>query len=276
MIRPRKKPILVAAVSFVCFVLFTVLLAQRIVHYNKTEGRIVYAFMPINDRAFSFAGKDVRVEEVPADPAHPADMGSVRFVYGDDELVLPVTIPLNRYADEMPDLTRHNDWMRILRFAPVTGRRIADLEADMDAGKIPDRLVIATRSLRPGVNPETWGKVWRTDWLFDFYEFLPKGGFSHERFAYPLSHKPGEVGNGPHGEFLRGGIPELDSRSWEYQAADLLMPDGSTPRIAATDSPLIAAGWTLPAIVVSVFVMTGSLAFAFAPPRVGQSPDQIG
>ena len=68
----------------------------------------------------------------------------------------------------------------------------------------------------------------------------------------------------------QGGIPELSSRSWQFQAADLLMPKGSAPKIIAGDSPLVAAGWVFPAAVASVVLATASMVIAFAPPRAGR------
>ena len=156
----------------------------------------------------------------------------------------------------------------------VQSRDYNQLMQAIGEGKEDDRLVLVTKSIRPGVNPETWGKVWRKDWILDFYEFLPEGGFRHERFAYPHARSAEQQ------EALRqaerdGGLPELNTRSWQFQMAHLLMPEGSSPRIIAGDSPLVAVGWVFPVGVFSVLAATVFLLLAFAPQRTA-SPAPAG
>lgn len=264
--KPRTTPLAIAAISLVLVVVSCVLMARRIVAYNAEQGRVTYLQLEIITPEFNFAGRRVALADIP--PSTPDNLGSVSVSFGDDTLTLPVTIPPNEYAEQFPGLERYGDWLRVVRFAPLTGRGTQQLIAAMEAGEEPDRLVLVTRTSRPGVNPNTWGRVWRKDWSFDFYEFLPGGGFHHERFAYPSvrsasqqqQHRD-EVAEG------HGGLPELDTRSWQFQVADLLMPEGSAPRIIAGDSPLVAAGWTFPAAVFAVFGATAGILLAFAPGR---------
>ncbi len=264
--KPRTMPLAIATVALVLVVVSCVLMARRIVAYNAEQGRITYLQLEVTTPEFNFAGRQVALTDIP--PSGPGDLGSVNIIYGEELITLPISIPLNEYADQFPGLERHSDWLRLVRFAQLTGRDTKQLLAAMEAGEEPDRLVLVTRATRPGVNPDTWGRVWRTDWTFDFYEFLPEGGFGHERFAYPSARSASqqqqrrdEAAEG------HGGLPQLDTRSWQFQVADLLMPEGSAPRIIAGDSPLVAAGWTFPAAVVSVFLVTTGLLLAFAPER---------
>ena len=266
--RPRTIPLTLALLS-VALMLGTILvMARRIGDYNKTRGRATYVQYEITDREFTYHDHPVEVEDLPPEGAR--EHGSIRVTFGTDSLDLPVTIPPNEFADRFPGLERHTDWMRLVRFANLTGRDYNELMRAIGEGKVDDRLVLVTKSIRPGVNPETWGKVWRKDWVFDFYEFLPEGGFRHERFAYPhaRSAEQQEALSKTEGD---GGLPELNTRSWQFQMAHLLMPEGSSPRIIAGDSPLVAVGWIFPACVVSVLAATALLLLAFAPQR-GTTP----
>ncbi len=266
MTRPRPIPLLVAILGVLGVGIFCALMALRIVRYNAEQGRVVYAFMEVHRPSFAYAGHEFTLEEKTA--PHEGEYPSLEISYAGQTLSLPITIPPSPYADDLPGLTRYEDWMKIVRFAPLTGRSMQGLIEAMDAGEERDRLAVVVRSIRPGTNPETWGRVWRKDWVFDFYELTPGGTFNHERFAYPTARKVADVAEPRE----QGGIPELDSRSWQFQAADLLMPEGSAPRIIAGDSPLVAADWTFPAAIASVMVATAALLVAFAPARVGPAP----
>lgn len=270
--RPRTIPLALALLSVALMLGAVVLMALRIVDYNKTQGRATFVQYEVTDNQFSYNDLPVSVEDLPADAA--AEHGSVRITFGDEVLLLPVTIPPNEFADNFPGLERHADWMRLVRFAELTGRDYDQLMQAIGEGEEEDRLVLVTKSIRPGVNPETWGKVWRKDWMFDFYEFLPEGGFRRERFAYPHARSAEQQ------EALReaegdGGLPELNTRSWQFQMAHLLMPEGSSPRIISGDSPLVAVGWVFPVGVFSVLAATVFLLLAFAPQRTA-SPAPAG
>lgn len=269
MLRPRPTPLALAMLSLAMVIVSCMVMARRIAAYNVRQGRITYLQSEVHDREFTFAGRPVTLTDLP--PDRPGGYGSLVVAYAEDSITLPVTIPPLEYSDQFPGLERHGDWFRVVRFAKLTGRDFDELMEAMETRQEPDRLVVVAKSIRPGVNPDTWGRVWRTDWVFDFYEFLPEGGFNHERFAYPTvrSAEQQEVRRAKEaaGE---GGLPELDTRSWQFQIADLLMPEGSAPRIIAGDSPLVAAGWTFPVAIVSVFVVTAGLLLAFAPERAAE------
>lgn len=269
--RPKPLPLVLAILSVGAVGLSCLMVANRIAAYNREQGRVVYAFLTLEEPQFSYAGRDVRVEAVPS--AAPGDPGALTVTYGEDKLTFPVAIPSKPHTESLPVLNRNDDWFKIVRFAPLTGRSWNDLMRAMESGEETDRLVVVTRSLRPGVNPETWGSVWRKDWIFDFHEFQPAGGFNHERFAYPSSRNLQQLETRREEDAEhKAGLPELDSRSWEFQIADLLMPEGTAPRIVNGDSPLAAVGWWFPAAVLSVFAATGALIVAFAPARTPAAP----
>lgn len=274
MTRPRPIPLVTALLALVMLVVLSVVMGRQIAAYNAREGRPSYIQLEINEREFEYASRPVTIEELPKDDAHP--LGGVDIAYGDEHLVLSATIPSIEYADQFPGLERHSDWLRIVRFAKLTGHEVEELLYAMETREEPDRLVVVTKSSRPGVNPDTWGRVWRKDWVFDFYEFLPDGGFEHERFAYPTARTAAQQEERRRAEAAReGGIPELDSRSWQFQIATLLMPEGTAPRILSGDSPIVAAKWPFAGAVLSVLVAMAGLLLAFAPSRPSPSaPEQ--
>lgn len=266
--RPRPLPLILGLLAIALVVVCVDVMANRIADYNKTQGRTTYLQFEVNQRTLTCAGREVTIEDLP--PESAADNGSVLVTYGDESIKVPVSIPPSKYADNFPGLERHQDWFKLVRFAKLTGRDYNELMQAIIDGQEPDRLVLVTKSIRPGVNPETWGKVWRKDWIFDFYEFLPEGGFNHERFAYPHSRTAAQQEAQRELDAEGRGIPELDSRSWQFQMAHLLMPEGSTPRIIAGDSPLVAVGWAFPVGVFAVLSCTVCLLLAFAPPKRAQ------
>lgn len=267
--KPRKIPLAVAILAIVATGVFSYLMARRIAAFNAREGRVVHVFKEIYEPQFTYADRSVRIEQAP--PPQEGAFPSIEVEYGGASLSIPMTFPPNRFGQKLPGLRKYEDWLKVLRFAPLTGRTFKELVEAMDSGEERDRLVLVVRAIRPGTNPETWGRVWRKDWLFDFYEFMPDGSIAHERFAYPTARTAEDLAEPRE----QGGVPELDAQSWQFQAADLLMPEGSAPRIIAGDSPLVAAGWTFPAAIASVFAGTAALLIAFAPtrPRRARKPD---
>lgn len=236
MARPRPIPLAAALAALAVVIVSSVIMARQIAAYNRAQGRETYLQVEVKERQFTYAARPVAISKVPADGEHP--YGGVAIDYGNTHLDLPATIPPSKYADQLPEAEQYGDWLRVVRFAKLTGRRYDELLKAMDAGEEPDRLVVVTKSLRPGVNPETWGRVWRTDWLFDFYEFNPEGGFNHERFAYPTVRSAAQQEARRQEEAAgHGGIPELDSRSWQFQMATLLMPEGTAPASSRATRP---------------------------------------
>lgn len=264
--RPRPIPLALAAISIATLAISVTLLAQRIARYNDEQGRVTYLHEEITARTFTYAGHEVAITDLPPDAARPH--GAVRIRFADETLTLPVTIPPLEYTELFEGLEKHGDWLRLVRFAKLSDRSLKELLRAIDAGEEPDRLVLVTKTPRPGANPNTWGRVWRKDWTFDLYEFLPEGRFRHERFAYPTARSAEEQDEQRRARAEgAGGLPELDTRSWQFQVAHLLMPEGSAPRIISGDSPLAAVGWTFPVAILSVLTLTAGLLGAFAPNR---------
>ncbi len=224
-------------------------MARRVQAYHAEHPPQVFAFMSVNDRAFTYAGRPVTFTDDVGEHKEPY----LVVKYADDELRVRVTVPGN---SGLPGLLGHTDWLRVVRFALRSGLDMGDFEKGLRDGKVRDRLAIITRTPRAGADPETWGAAWKRDWVYDFYEFRPEGGFEHERLTWPTNSalepfKPGE----------------LRENTWEYQAALLLIPQAgrSGPSYKFTGDAAQSFGWTLPAGAVSGVALAFSLGWALGP-----------
>lgn len=249
-----SKPLLaLAAASAAGLVVSVWFMAQRVDDFHDANPRETYAFEPVNTRAFVFAGRDVTVQdETSGDAAAP--MGHVIIAYGPDHLRLRVAIPGRA---ELPGLLPYADWLRVMRFGLLTGRTMSQFREDL-GGEVEERLVVVTRTPRPGTDPQTWGSVWKKDWTFEFHEFLPSGGFASERLKYPTyrvgqTPKPGE----------------LRENTWQYHAALQLLPQAGRngPMYRFTEDAVKRMGWTLPVAATSGLTLFISMGFALAPRR---------
>jgi hypothetical protein len=219
--------------SLALFFTSVALMAGRLRDFNKTIHRTLWAFQEVDETRFRFAGKDVELTN-----ADDPDGWKLVVNYGGEELRLRVTIPGDR---RLPGLTPHRDWMRVLRFAEQTNIGQDVLARKLEAGDTRDRLVIVCRVPRPGADPQTWGKVWRKDTAFDFYEFRPEGGFEHTRLEYPHSKQ-----DQPYAE------NELKEDTWQMQAALRTVPAGMGPKAKFRQQSMHALGWTWPAAFLGV------------------------
>lgn len=229
--------------------------------YNERADRSVFAFSIINADSFTFAGRPVTFTPGPVD----ADgTPTVTLSYGNATATLRNTVPGN---DSLPGLLPYENWLRVMRFVDATGITQEQAMERLDAGE--DRLVAVTRTLNPGVDPRTWGSVWRDDWRFTFYEFLPEGGFEISRRRFPESQRSLERRQNA---ARRAGAPipersaeDLAQGDWRFDAALQVMPPGQGPKMAFDPEALEGAGWAWPASVFSAIALTLSLAFALAP-----------
>lgn len=246
MTQRRTIPRLLTLSMLAVFLLSVGAMAQRVVAYYTTNPRPLFAFNQVGQREFTFAGRPVSLTDEPA----AGGQGEVLVLrYGDQTVrILPGVEPKD---PQLPGLVRHDDWLRVFRFAERGRTDPQEFEAKLDEGT--DRLAIVAR--RPVSGPHRLtGVVARRDWKFEFYELLPSGEISTEVLLYPRSRpgrvaKPGQVQEG----------------TWQHDAAMMLMPAFGRPsRSFATDA-LHAMGWTLPAAAFSGLVLIYSLFFLFAP-----------
>src|SRR5262245_46789343 len=86
-------------------------LAQRIRSFNAAAGRTMYAFKEVHERGFSFAGREVSLTD-----EEKEGKTVVVVKYGERELRLLASVTPG--PAQFPGLSRHSDWLRVLRFAP--------------------------------------------------------------------------------------------------------------------------------------------------------------
>ena len=240
----------ITLVSAIVFGASLYVLFNRIRDYNA-QNLTRYAFAPLYDNSFTFAGRDVTITDVPDDTGNT--LGSVRIAYGEDSITLPVRI---RGVEQVPDLRRHENWMKVMRFIDTTGVQPHIAEQEVREGKREDRLTIATRIPPPGADTKTWGEVWRSDWRFELYELLPDGGFEAHKLKFPTSKRKGGPQEG-----------DLAEGTWQYGAALLTMPPKSAPPPVFGHDAWSTFGRAFPTAAISGFVLAIALSFTFAPKR---------
>ena len=254
----RKSYWIIAGVSAAVLLGSGSLLAERVVSFYKANPTKHWIFQELDSRAFTYAGRPVTL----ADEVDPAGTIFVNVAYGDEKLRMRVAIPHRQYKNLVKQgLAAHRDWMRVVRFAEVSGIDADDATGLMREGKITDRLAIVTRTPRAGVDPGTWGEAWKKDWSFDFYEFKPSGVFETKKLHYPTNKrgmpaKPGELVEG----------------TWEFDAALLTMPKSGVPNQQFLNTGFKAMGWTFPVACLSSVVLVMSFVMAAYRPRPTLSP----
>lgn len=264
--RGRTIWLTTAILSLVAVVLLGYFMAQRLDRYNRESGRELYVFQPITAREFLWNGTPVSfTDEVDADGA---DVVVLR--YGDETIRL--RSGLESLPAEVPGLQRHETWLKVLRFAPRSGKSIEELLAEIDAGTADERLAVVVRLQRPGVDQDSFGQVMRGDWRFQFVELLPEGGFREQVLRFPESER---AFNRRVSQARRAGEPvpqrrddELTFGTWQFDASLMVMPKSGPPTPQFGRGAMNALGWTLPAATLLFFIAAISLAMAFAPERV--------
>ncbi len=251
--RSPKLALVTGALSLLLLGVSCWFMAARV--NQALAGKIRPVFMPVNDPSFTFAGRDVSFAFQPdaSAPDQPSGPGSIVVTYGEETLPLRVLIPPDEALSQIPLMRAHADWMQVLRFTEGTAAELQHVNKAIAKGDLPDRLVIVTRIPPQGVDPHTWGQIWRKEWSFAFYEFLPSGGFHKEKLAFPTSkryetNKPGEIAEG----------------TWQFGAALMVMPKGTVPSPRFADDGLRAMGWTLPAATIASCGLTLSIIFIAA------------
>jgi hypothetical protein len=241
--RARKRALLTGLLSLAVLLLSIVAMAQRVNSVVSTKDRVVY--QPIRETDFTFASRDVTLEFVPDVGEGP---GQILVTYGDQQLPIRVTIPPEPAKAQLPLPRAHDDWFQVLRFTEGTGEELAQIDRSLSQGEIVDRLVIVTRIPPPGTDARTYGRIWRKEWKFAFYELMPDGTIRREQLGFPTSrrHQPPNPG-------------ELVEGTWQFGAALMVMPKGTTPSPRFTDDGLRAMGWTRPVAVLGACGLTASI-----------------
>lgn len=275
---PSRRPVrpvapVVAAVSLLLLLASISLLGLAIARYQRDSGRRQYYYDPIDATSFSLGGLPVTIRE----EVDEQGRGELIVTYAQDELRLRVEIP---NPNAFPLVIRHEDWFRLVRWADGTGMSIQEFDAARASGERPEHYVIVTRALGPGAPAGGWGEVWRNEWVFNLYTFLPPpdgspagvgGGFERERFEYPES--PRAFARRVDAAILKGEPPpernprELKEDSWQYGAAMQVMPPGAAPPHTFNRGVLMENRWLVALASLSIIALMFSTAIALAPPR---------
>lgn len=275
MTRTRTISLVFVAASLVATLLGGFFMARRVDEHNRTDGRELFAFMTVDRRSFMFASREVTL----VDERDEYGNDWLNVHYGDETLRVRATRTPD--PEGLPGMSRHMNWMRVLRFAPLRGVDGQALEEAIRAGRIQDRLAIVVHIPFQGADPDTFGEVWKRSTSFDFYEFMPDGTFLRQRKAYPESDKALSYRQRA---AKRDGKPipersasDLSPDSWQYQASSIvragrdrptMMPGAMSPDLSFSQDAVGSMGWTLPFTSTSILVLATSIAFVFAPRRV--------
>ncbi len=256
-------------------------MAMRIQAFNKSRHFRHYHIQPIEKRVFTVGGfPPVRFE----DSQDKAGRFVEKLIYGDPQTgkVQTRLIPLERPAAiNLPDLGIFAEWMRVLAINEVVRDKSGN--QSVDEGSL--RLLVVVRRTPEGFDPETWGAVRRTEWLFDFYELKPDGSITLETRRWPMANElyeqafqeraaaaaKGADGRPPDMRLKElADMPPLEERSVEYQAALHVIPKLNVPKYKFTDTALSirVLGWTLPVSMLAGLGFSFAFFFAVAPRRV--------
>lgn len=254
----RRQLVLTVIGSAIVLCVSVTFLTARLVRFYKENPTSHWVFQELDSRLFSYANRNVSLD----DEKDPSGVRWLNIAYGDDKLRLRVAVP-HRQHDILvaKGLAAHRDWMRVVRFAEVSGMDADDAVKRMKQGEIRDRLAIVTRTPRAGVEAETWGEAWRKDWTFDFYELRPEGGFIAEKLHYPTTRR---------GEAPKDG--ELREGTWQFDAALLTMPKSGVPSQQFLNTGFKAMGWTFPAACLSSVILAVAATMAAYRPKAAFVP----
>jgi hypothetical protein len=247
----RPIPAFALVISTIAFVATSALLANKIVSFNRDKLPARAHFMPIEAEQFRFGSREVHFTE----DTTPTGKKVVVVSFGDDTIRLTETIPGG--VEELPDLRRYEDWLRVYRFIIVKGMSAEDAVKAIETDEVDDRLAIVVRNPPPGADHRTWGEVWSHGWTFDIYELTEAGDIVHERLAYPSKRR----GNEPpkEGELVEG--------TWQYDAAMTSIPPVARPKPQFDNDASLQFGLDFFLAGVFGMVMILSAGFLFAPPK---------
>lgn len=247
----RPIPAITLAISAVVFIASAAWLGVKIAAFNRDKLPARAHFMPIEAEHFRFGTREVHFTE----ERSPSGQKVVVVAFGDESIRLPETIPGG--VEELPDLRRYEDWLRVYRFILVKGKSAEDAIRAIETDEVDDRLAIVVRTPPPGTDHRTWGEVWAHGWMFDIYELTEKGEIVHERLAYPSKRR----GNEPpkEGELVEG--------TWQYDAAMTSIPPVSRTKPQFDNDASLHFGLDFLIAGVSGMALILSAGFLFAPPR---------
>lgn len=241
----RLLMIILAAIMLAGLLYTTYVMSHRVAAFNAEHAPTQWAFKPpLNVREFTFGGRPVSL----TDTTGPDGSDQVLVKYGEKELRL--TAPVKPGNPQLPGLIRHEDWMKVFRFAEYGKRTYREFLDKLEEGT--DRIVIVVKRPLIGPDPRT-GSVWDRDWMFDFHELKADGTIESEGLKLPKTK--GDKTPKP---------TELKVGTWQLIAALQLMPrtppdalNVGRPTAAFQGDAMKSMGWTLPvgtALTIGIIV----------------------
>lgn len=251
--RRRTIGLLVALAGMGGFLVSGYVMGRAVSRHYREHGRELFVFQQEESRRFEFDGRPVSIEDTIGD----AGQLRVRVTYGDDSIKLTPTVEPG--PAELPGLARHQDWLRVIRFAPARGMTQQEFERRLADGEIQQRMSLVVRRPPPGAEEHTYAKVWGSEWRYEFQELLPEGGFKRELLRYPTRDEDA--------------TSELEPGTWEFEAAlgswgfdpMAVMAPHASPTAQSAREAIEASGWALPGASLSLLACVIALAVAFAP-----------
>lgn len=270
----RRLALLVFLICLGAFALSTWAMSARIAAFNEQAAFVRFHAEPVVARVFRLEGWP---EGTLTDRTDELGRSFLELTYGGKSTWIPVKTPP---AKDLPNLSAYDECVKVLAFNQV------EAAPDGSARAVPGttRLWIVTRNTPTGYDPDAWGSVRKSEWVFTFHELLPDGTLTIEQRRWPRGYMGERTLQSMAAEAARSGpsapveqrraaelakIEPLKERSPEYFAAMHVIPKINVPQYKFEDTALqfSVLGWTIP---VSGFSMLGallSLGFAFAPPR---------
>jgi len=240
--RARTLGLALLALGILIIGVSSVAMAFRLAERNETDRPRAFATTASVESSFAgYNGIPFRLEVLDGPPRQ------VEIWWGEESTRLPIG---GRESEALPGLMRHVEWLRVMRIAEGISR-LGDVDRQVQAGEIPDHLVVVARSVPPGMDPETWGAAKYKDNVYTFLELRPTGEMVRTEATY---------------RELAG-----DVYSWKHVAAMQVTPGLNTPssrsvspisypNYAGVRDAMNAMGWTWPAFGVGALAtLTGVL-----------------
>lgn len=246
---------LLALACLIVLMVSALAMARRVDAFNEANQPARWVFSTVNARDFLFGGHEVHI----ADTTTPdgADLVTVSIDKTEALRLTPSSKPKDA---SLPGLARHEEWLKVIRFAELGKRSFEEFQAHIDQGN--DRIAIVVKRPLTGPDPRT-GDVWQRDWMFDFHELGKDGSVRSEGLRFPRT----KGDRTPKAN-------ELQSGTWQMDAALHLMPKTppdsmaiGRPTAAFRKTAMRSLGWTLPVAALSALGLIVCLSFAAAPRR---------
>lgn len=215
---------------------------------------LVWFQQPIQGQEFQFLGEPVRIGVLEGQDSAAAER-TLRITFRGQELKFPIE-PGMQDDPRLPGLKRFEDWLRVVPM--VTGAQTEEqVERDVVEGRLHPRLLVATRLLAEGYDPESWGLVRRKDWRYRFALLDARA---------PIEQAV-EIVEGTYVDLDLLGDPVFRAREgredevWKFYAMLQVTPATAYRSKNRSLSEVMGAlGWTWPVAGMSILAIAGGFA----------------